>query len=104
MAHRKKIIIGTEEFPTQGAALEFFRKMRALYQRGERVQSHHGEILMDLLRRHPNYEEKVGAGIDYFIATLARGHGTPCFAVVRIDGSKEDFSYHSGIKQKTRNH
>jgi hypothetical protein len=48
--------------------------------------------LAALLKRHSEYEEKVGVGIDHFEVMRAE-YGTQCFRLVRTDGTGEDFSY-----------
>jgi hypothetical protein len=45
-----------------------------------------------LLERHPEYQDKARCGVDYFSIRNAL-YGTRCFEIVRIDGSKTDFSY-----------
>lgn len=58
------------------------------YQRG-RVDECHNPFLHDLLLRHPNYEEKWGAGVDFFVVDQKRGG----LQFVRNDGSSSVFSF-----------
>jgi len=46
----------------------------------------------DCLSHHPEYEEKVGCGVDTFSVRSA-DFGTKCFWVNRIDGTTEKFSH-----------
>lgn len=59
---------------------------------GERLEAHHGELI-DLLRRHPSADEKIGAGVLYFYVDTIPPYGSRGFACVRVDGTKADFSY-----------
>lgn len=48
--------------------------------------------LAELLKRHSEYEAKLGGGIDHFEVMKAE-YGTQCFRIVRLDGTSDDFSY-----------
>jgi hypothetical protein len=52
--------------------------------------------LAALLERHPEAPVKVGTGIDHF-EVMMTVHGSQCFLVARIDGSKTDFSYMQSV-------
>jgi hypothetical protein len=101
---KEPIVIGSNEFRTKTEAKAYYRSMRASYAVGERVQGADANELAALLDRHPERNQKVGVGIAHFTATLGYGRGTPCFAVVRTDGSKEDFSYLACVDEKVRSH
>ncbi|MGN8094149.1 DCL family protein [Methylobacterium sp. 22177] len=62
------------------------------YQPGDRVSDEDGAELADLIKRHPEYAEKSGVGVDHFEVQSA-DYGTQCFRVVRSDGTWERFSY-----------
>jgi hypothetical protein len=49
------------------------------------------DALAELLKGHPRYLEKVGAGIDHFEVRQLWKY--PGFWIVRVDGSETDFSY-----------
>jgi hypothetical protein len=69
------------------------------YRPGERVNPDDATELASLLKRHNDYQSKVGVGITHFEVIPAE-FATQCFAVVRSDGSKEDFSYQRCIDQR----
>ena len=58
------------------------------YRPRQRVSDHDAADLAALLKRHSEYVEKVGVGIDHFEVMRAE-FGTQCFRIVRIDGTGE---------------
>src|SRR5262245_23420948 len=66
------------------------------YPLGARVVGADDEQLRWLIDRHPDREEKYGAGIDHFTVseTCYRSRG---FCVWRTDGSGTDFSYRVSV-------
>ncbi|KAI4303490.1 hypothetical protein MLD38_039113 [Melastoma candidum] len=56
-----------------------------------------GSILMMALRFHPRYDEKIGCGVKEIKVGYHQEHNSPCFKLVRKDGSVEDFSYHKCV-------
>lgn len=99
MGIAKPLTIGQRFFARQKDALDFFKSMLGRYSPGQRVSSEDAIDLSSLLRRHRDYEDKVGAGIDYFVV-MDDGHGWKCFGVVRIDGSIIDFTYIYCVTQR----
>jgi hypothetical protein len=88
----KPFAIDTRSFPRKGDATLFFREMLNRYLPGDRVTDEDGRDLAALLKHHTEYGDKVGAGIDHF-RVMANLHKTQCFEIVRVDGSRDDFSY-----------
>jgi hypothetical protein len=86
------LTIGNLTFPTKSAATEHFRQMLNNYYFGGRISEEDAAQLASLLAMHPDVEEKIGSGIDYFSVRLA-DFGTRCFEVVRTDGTAIDFSF-----------
>lgn len=107
----KPVNIDTRSFKTQGEATAFFTNMLRQYKPGDRVSQEHEPDLRALLKRHTEYSEKLGVGIDYFFvdipgdpedkARLHRGPGQ-CFWVCRTDGTKDDFSIGNCVTQIKR--
>lgn len=93
----KPVILSTRSFATQGEAERFYREMLRGYAVGERVTEEHSSDLLALLDRHPEYVQKVGCGLSHF-AVMMTEQGTPCFRLVRPDGSGTDFSFYWAIK------
>mmetsp|Transcript_60865 Transcript_60865/g.73129 ORF Transcript_60865/g.73129 Transcript_60865/m.73129 type:complete len:274 (-) Transcript_60865:330-1151(-) len=57
------------------------------------------------LKKHPEASEKIGCGVDSIFVKEVFYHGISsyCFHVQRIDGSEEDFSYHSCFSRDRSN-
>jgi hypothetical protein len=92
MTRGKSVDLATRSFDTQTLAMAFFKAMLARYQPGERVNDTDALDLAALLVRHDEYKTKVGCGVDHFEVMMTE-HGTPCFRIIRADGTGTDFSY-----------
>jgi hypothetical protein len=88
----KPVELATLSFPTQSAATGFFKEMLGRYHPGERVNDEDALHLAALLVRHSEYSQKVGCGVDHY-EVMMTVEGTPCFRIVRTDGTGTDFSY-----------
>lgn len=98
----RKISIQTVSFAKAGDATEFFKRILNSYRVGERVSDSDSKHLQALLERHDDKDEKVGGGIDYFeVNKPPDDFGGKCFWIVRLDGSKTDFSYTHCLKRKS---
>lgn len=98
MARGKRVELETIEFDNKTIALEFFKAMLNLYIPGDRVSDGDTIHLGALLKRHADYESKIGCGIDHF-GVMPGDYGTQCFCVIRQDGTKEGFSYIRCVNQ-----
>jgi hypothetical protein len=110
MALGKPVNLDTRSFETQGEAAAFFSAILKQYKPGDRVRSEHEPDLRALLKRHTEYQGKLGPGIAYFFVDLPgdpedkaklRSPGQ-CFWVRRTDGTKDDFSIGNCVTQKKR--
>jgi hypothetical protein len=99
MAQAKAVELATQHFATQVLATQFFKAMLSRYKPGDRVNEEDSLHLAALLERHDEYKMKVGCGVDHFSVMMTE-HGTPCFRLVRTDGSGTDFSYRHCISQR----
>src|SRR5262249_1806601 len=95
----KPVELSTVTFPTQTAAIAFFKEMLNAYGPDERINNKDSAHLAALLKRHSEYPEKIGCGLSHF-ETMVHEEGTMCFRVVRIDGTGTDFSYRHCITQR----
>ena len=106
----KPIALPSKTFPTQKAALDYFKRVLYAYELGEVVADPtHDALLRELSDRHPDATEKIGSGIaqffinetsagDYkFVSADARG-----IWIRRTDGSVVDWSYQTAIKKPGR--
>jgi hypothetical protein len=97
----KPIAIETRSFASHHDARSFFKALLNRYRPGDRVNEADALDLAALLKRHSEYPEKVGCGIDYF-SVITANYNTQCFQIVRTDGSSIDFSYSYCIDQRPR--
>ena len=98
MGRAKPVDLGVIQFSTMAKAHEHFHLLLQSYSPGDRVEDIHAIQLAELLKRHPDYAVKRGVGISHFEVMEAE-FGSQCFAVHRVDGSFEDFSYKTCISQ-----
>ena len=98
MPRAKPLTIGKRYFPRQKDAIEFFSSILQRYYADQDVDGEDAELLRLLLRRHIRYSDKVGPGLRGFCAMISP-EGSKCFGVVRIDGTREPFSYIYCISQ-----
>jgi len=88
----KPFTIDTRNFPRKGEATAFFRAMLNRYRPGDRVNDTDAADLAALLKCHTEYKDKVGSGIDYF-RVMSNQYNTQSFEIIRVDGTRDDFSY-----------
>lgn len=91
--------VGSLSFPSKTAALAHFRAILYAYPEGVAILEPDASELEWLLDRHPDVEQKRGAGIVGFHVMKAV-EGTRCFGVERNDGTKTDFSFKSCVDGK----
>jgi len=82
----------TRTFGKKGEAIAFFREMLNRYRPNERVNDEDSVDLAALLEHHSECSTKVGPGIDQF-RVIWNKFGTQSFEIVRLDGTRDDFSY-----------
>jgi hypothetical protein len=104
MARAKPVDIDTRSFRTQGEATKFFGHILDQYKLGERVREEHEPDLRAILKRHTEYQEKLGSGIAYFFVDRPKRPtlGDKCFWVCHTDGTKDDFSFQNCVTQIKR--
>lgn len=93
---KKPIEIGALSFATKSLAIEHFKAILHKYEFGKQIPEPDATELAWLLERHPEYQEKVGCGVDHFRVRAAL-YGTRCFEIVRTNGSNTDFSFRQSI-------
>jgi len=62
----KPVVLPSRTFAKQGEATAFFKAMLARYADGEFLNSDDEDILYELLQRHPEADQKIGAGVQAF--------------------------------------
>lgn len=93
-----KVVLGDVEFRTMTLARDHFSAMLWRYAIDDVVSHEDSKLLWELLKRHPDVDVKIGVGFKNF-EVIDDSQGSQCFAVRRIDGSFEDFSYKSCITE-----
>ncbi|KNA07263.1 hypothetical protein SOVF_173490 [Spinacia oleracea] len=70
------------------------------YQSGDRLSAEHERTILErLLPHHPEYEKKIGCGVDYItIGYHPQFQDSRCMFIIRKDGELIDFSYWKCIK------
>ena len=94
----KAVQLPSKSFKTQKEAIEFFKEMLHKYSEEQILNLDDSRLLLELLRRHPEAEDKIGDGIKYFYRGTSPEYHTPCFFIMRIDDQATEFSYVSCIK------
>lgn len=84
--------IGRLNFKYKKDAITYYKNILNSYEFHELLdESDFGDVL-DLLKIHPNAQEKIGIGIKKITVEKTR-HNTKCFNAIRFDSSSEIFSY-----------
>jgi hypothetical protein len=93
-------VIGAVRFETRQKAAEHIRGILDSAQYNRPLTE---EIIYDLLKMHPHYDEKVGTGVKYIFVKNNVGR-VPGFYIKRTDGSVASFSYKNCINGKVMTH
>jgi len=93
MARSKPVTIGKLHFATKTDAINYVK----IILNGQPLKTpirgpENNEVLRALVTMHPRAAEKIGPGIQHFTVEHAL-HGTRCFYITRVDGTRTDFSY-----------
>jgi len=90
----KKYTIAGKEFATKIATIEFIKSILYKYNLNQRLVGEDFDFMLELLKRRTDQKEKIGPGVKELIVRRHEKWGnTRCFYVVRIDDSREAFSY-----------
>ena len=101
MGKARTIKTDTRLFEKAGDATAFFSKMLGGYKVGQIVSDTDALDLKALLKRHDEYTDKVGVGIDHFeVAVPPEEYKGQCFWIIRTDGSREAFSFKHCLEKK----
>jgi hypothetical protein len=110
MGRAKPVVLPSRTFATQALAIAWVRDnikdAYPLY--GVITDPDHFQVLTELLERDNDAETKIGVGVrEFFIGRTADGPGHVAYVradargvwIRRIDGSEDDWSYQSAIRQ-----
>jgi len=87
-----EIRIGKEVFKTKKELLARIKGMLHAATLGVELDPPEHVFLLELVKRHPEGERKIGPGVKAFRVTTSE-YGNRCFEVIRVDGTETDFSY-----------
>jgi hypothetical protein len=94
--------IGHRKYRTKGAAADAVREVLYRYRVGETVDQEEDHLLLlDLLDMHHEAGDKIGPGVEAFVIAPPLRGPYPGFEVLRVDGTRIDFSYKTCMKPPT---
>ena len=94
MAKRQKFKLLDNTFKTKAEFKKFVKTILNKYDIDGVIDDTDFQYISELLKRHPEYEKKIGSGIKHIvIRTDGKWGKTRCFHILRTDGSQTDFSY-----------
>jgi hypothetical protein len=93
-------VFGAETFATKSAADARIAGVLRKYQAGSRLAPEDDNFMRLVLNRHASASEKIGVGVDH-IEVMQSDYGNRCFCIVRVDGSRIDFSYKSCLTPRS---
>jgi len=93
---KKQIIIGDKIYRYKKDALGFYKTILNSYDYNERLNDGDEKEVLELLKLHPNFEQKKENGIQGFKVGKVR-FNTKCFHIIKDDSTLEPFSYRKCI-------
>lgn len=93
--------IGNKEFKYKKDALIYYKRILNSYLPKQTVSRKDFKDLIELIEIRHDKDKKIGCGIE-FIQVIEGRHKIKCFQLVRINGSKEVFSYIKCINGKSK--
>ncbi len=102
MAKRQSFQILQKTFQTKAELKDFTKAILNKYELNITIAMADFTFISELLKRHPEYELKIGSGIRaIIIRTDGNWKKTRCFHIQRTDGTETDFSYINCIDNDT---
>lgn len=89
----KGYTVNDQHFRTQQELIVYVRSILGRYRVGQALDLFDYPFMLDLLRRHPDAEQKIGCGASEIYVGETPAYHTRCFFLIREDGSETDFSY-----------
>lgn len=87
------IKIGEFEFKTKSTAENFIKNIKAKYKPNSYLDKTDFDFIFELIKLHPNANEKIGSGISSIQIRLNKMGNATAFYIIRSDKSETDFSY-----------
>lgn len=94
-----RVTVGSREFASKTGLKDHIRSIVSRYAVGARLNGDDDTFVRALFERHPDAENKIGAGISH--VTITRDQwGNKSFWIFRRDGSDTDISWVACVDQK----
>ena len=88
----KPVVLGKKEYSNIDLVKSQTKKMLNKYKDNEKLEGEDKDFILDLLKYHHNYDEKV-KDMDYIVAAPNEIHKySRCFYIVDKNNNKKDFS------------
>jgi len=102
MAKRQVYNLLDKTFQTKADFTNFFKTILNKYELNVAIDNTDLHYISELLKRHPEYDKKIGSGIQEIVIKLdGKWYKTRCFHIIRTDGTQTDFSYLHCINNDT---
>jgi hypothetical protein len=85
---------------SKNKALQKLKNILNNYSLGEKLNDIDFNIVKDVLEYHPGRDEKIGCGIKYIEVVNEEMYGGRRFEIIRIDDSRQDFSYIKSLNKQ----
>jgi hypothetical protein len=96
---RKSLTFGGKSFPSQSKLRSYINALLSWSSEGQSVDPQYFNFLLDLLKLHPQYEEKAQGLRQFAVSQHPEHTHEKCFFVVKQDGTWIDFSFAKCIQQ-----
>lgn len=91
-------MVGELKFKSKKACREHFQAMLYRYEVNRRLNDKDLQEFLWLLERHPESDQKIGAGVSFIAVEMHPVFITQrCFRIYRVDGSRTDVSFLSCV-------
>lgn len=87
------VALGAEFFEKKGDLEKRMRSLIKKYPLLGFLEGQDQELCLQLFKFHPNYKEKIGAGIVAIQVGIDEEHNTRCLHIHKADGDVEDISW-----------
>jgi len=101
MPKREKITLGDKEFKNKKEAARYVRSLMEGHSPGKHLIGKDFKLVLDLIKRFPDADKKIGLGIEDLIIRAGTGSDL-YFEIVRPDGSITTCGYKNAFYPKRR--
>eukprot|EP00899_Mesostigma_viride_P007458 jgi/Mesvir1/16713/Mv15104-RA.1 len=92
------IQLGPKIFKKARSMYSYFHDLLVKYPPNQDLNEYEHQVVLDLLKKgHVDAAGKIGPGVRAFQIRVHPEHDSPCYFIIRTDGTKVDFSYRKGV-------